>query len=813
MAAISFRSGLQALIDSIQTETQDKPRPEAIRHAFFLAGQKKDNLHAAVCLAAVDIPVFPFRLIKEGGKEKKVPACANGDKDATTDVAQILKWWGQQGDPPLLVGLIVPPELVVVDVDNHGNENGQKEFEKARLAANAPEPQTFTTFTPRVGRHLYFLRPAGLNTKSVLFPGVELLTRWITDFSKRDDDKEYGIFANEPFAPLPAWLTPRPAPVEPRTYANGSIAFSGPDPYLRAAITQVADKLAKEERGSRNQSLNSAALRLLRLNLYAILQRRPDASDIIHAVLQAACENNGLIADDGATSFEKTYESARVAAEKKGPAPYALTQGGSMHDAQTEGISLNDKAVADTLKENGLQLRTLKDETEEPLPEEVLHPGGLLEDIMNFTMASSSRTRPIYALAGAIATLGTLASQRVKTESGLVTNIYVAVIGPSADGKDAPCRAVARLLTAVTGGHAYGGNDIASAPAILALLAKDGEHRSCLVFPELGALLKATKLKGSPKAGVIAALTELYSSYDKPVKKTYADSDKDVYIPWQSLSLIGTSVPGEFWPALQDGETSNGFLGRLLVMEASGDLTPRNKHILNDIPNALLDALKEVWAIDAGDTPAPVVEGNGNINLTKSLTPVAKPHLIPYSDDARAMLEDIEDKCDDLVNEANRKKDMAASSVLGRGVEHTMKLALLHAVSRARGAIIAGQIEKQDLAWAWALVSVLSRRLVTRLKSVIFSTKFEEWGSTLETAILRYIERDHAKSPHSKAKPGAPKAELQKALKGLPPRVVDEVIDKLIKMKRLALIEGWKNSENSKRPLDLYCPVTDKDGD
>lgn len=813
MAAISFLSELQTLIDSIQTETQDKSRPEAIRHAFFLAGQKKDNLHAAVCLAAVGIPVFPFRLIKEGGKEKKVPACTNGDKDATTDVAQILKWWGQQGDPPLLVGLIVPPELVVVDVDNHGNENGQKEFEKARLAANAPEPQTFTTFTPRVGRHLYFLRPAGLNTKSVLFPGVELLTRWITDFSKRGDGREYGIFANEPFAPLPAWLTPRPAPAEPRTYANGSIAFSGPDPYLKAAIANAADELAKRETGSRNQSLNDTALRLLRLNLFDMQRGYPDASDTIHAALQAACEENGLIEDDGATAFEKTYKSARDAAAELGPAPYTMTKGRTMaHDvAPADGIPLTEKAVTDTLKENGLQLRTLDiDDTEEPLPEEVQHPGGLLEDIMNFTRASSMRTRPIYALAGAIAILGTLAGQRVKTDTGLITNFYVAAIGPSADGKDAPCRAAARLLTTVTYGQAYGGNDVASAPAILALLAKEEEHRTCLVFPELGALLKATKLKGSPKAGIAPLLTELYSAYDKPIKKTYADHDRDIYVPWQSLSMIGTSVPSEFWPALQDGETINGFLGRLLVLEASGDLPPRNRHVTNDLPEALLNGLREVWAIDAGEHQAPVVEEDGKIDLNKTLPPVAKPHLIPYSDDARAMLETIEDECDARVNEANRKYDMAASSIWGRAVEHTMKLALLHAVSRARGAVITGQIERQDLAWAWSFAAFCSRRLATRLQTAIFSTQFEEWGNAIETAIQHYIKRDHSRSPHSTTKPGAPKVELQRALRGQPPRVVDEVIDKLVKMKRLYVIPNWKNSPASKRTMDLYCLVEDE---
>ena len=824
MAERSFRDALLALVDRIQTDTQDKSRPEAIRHAFLLASHAEDNLHAAVSLAAAGIPVFPFTFTRNQGEEKKFPVwCPNGHKDATTDLKQILEWWGpwnpetQRGNPRLMVGMIVPPELVVVDVDMHGGENGLKAFKEARLAANAPEVQTFTTATPRNGRHMWFLRPAGLTAKAAPFPGVEVLTRWITDFSRRSDGRAYAIATDAPFDLLPAWLTPKksaPAPHSPSLNSGVACSGYGPDPYLLSAITGDAETLAKTGKGSRNQTLNDMTLRLFRMNAYAVQQSGPsaDASDTIHAALQAACEENGLIEDDGATAFEKTYKSARVAAEKIGPAPYALTKGGSMHDAQTEGISLNDKAVADTLNERGLQLRTLADDAEEPLPEEVLHPGGLLEDIMNFTMASSSRTRPIYALAGALVTLGTLAGQRVKTESGAVTNIYAAIIGPSTDGKDAPCDTVARLVTAATDRRAYGGSDIASAPAILAMLAK--EPRSACTFSELGSFLQGTKLKGSPKAGIMPVFTDLFSAAKRPFKKAFADSEKNIYIPRHALNLLGTSVPGEFWPALQSGETSNGFLGRWLIFEAKGNLSPRNKHVCTDIPNALLGGLKEVWAIDAGDTPAPVVEGNGNINLTKSLAPAnPKPHLIPYSDDARAMLEGICDQCDTRVNEANGKGDDAAASIIGRAAEHTMKLALLHAVSRARGAIVAGQIEKQDLAWAWALVSVLSRRLVAKLKSVIFETKFEELGSILEAAIQRYIQRDHIKHPDRPAKPGAPKSELQKALKGQPPRVVDEVIDKLIKMSRLVLFEGWKNSENSKRPLDLYCLVADRDGD
>ena len=85
-------------------------------------------------------------------------------------------------------------------------------------------------------------------------------------------------------------------------------------------------------------------------------------------------------------------------------------------------------------------------EEDAPWPEEVLHPGGLLEEIMDFTARASVRTHPVYSLAGAITVIATLAGQRVKTDTNLTTNIYCAALGRSASGKDAPKRAVSRLI-------------------------------------------------------------------------------------------------------------------------------------------------------------------------------------------------------------------------------------------------------------------------------------------------------------------------------------------------------------------------------
>ena len=64
----------------------------------------------------------------------------------------------------------------------------------------------------------------------------------------------------------------------------------------------------------------------------------------------------------------------------------------------------------------------LKDETKDEWPEEVLHPGGLLEKIADYTEKSSARTERIFAIGGSISLVGALASQRIQNVSGLRTN-------------------------------------------------------------------------------------------------------------------------------------------------------------------------------------------------------------------------------------------------------------------------------------------------------------------------------------------------------------------------------------------------------
>ena len=443
---------------------------------------------------------------------------------------------------------------------------------------------------------------------------------------------------------------------------------------------------------------------------------------------------------------------------------------------------------------------------ERPWPEDILHPGGLLEKIMDYTAASSIRTRPVYSLAGAITLLGALAGQRIKGETNLTTNVYCAVLGKSASGKDAPKRAVVRLLGKVAL-ECLGDSDVASDAAIVSHLAKKGYQRSCYVFDELGVFLKACKNPNSPRAGVAKLLTELFSRYDTPYTKGYADADNPKTLWWQSLSVLGMSVPEEFWASVQDGETTNGFLARLLVFEDAGDPAPRNRHVQSEPPEDLLDALRAVWAIDGGELDPDEAEKGSTM-----LECIAKPQLVQMTDEAWAFHDQQADEADRLaIEKGEGKAGPAAASIYGRLPEHALKLGLIYCLSRMGGeGVVTSMVSAEDMQRSWRLCRELADRLVTKLETAIYASDFERLCIMAEEAIRKYVKFETVRK---RPKPGAPRSAIEKALP-VPPKTVKEVLDKMVAMNRLRLDVSWKNSPSAKRSLDLYRIVreTEEEG-
>jgi len=122
------------------------------------------SLADALALALAGWPVLPLR--------GKIPLTAHGMKDATTNPAQLERWWA--GGAAHNIGIRVPLSLLVLDIDP---QNGGSLAALAEVAGGSL-PDTLTVHSGRNtgGRHLYFLHPGGEVSSRRLPAGIDVKT-------------------------------------------------------------------------------------------------------------------------------------------------------------------------------------------------------------------------------------------------------------------------------------------------------------------------------------------------------------------------------------------------------------------------------------------------------------------------------------------------------------------------------------------------------------------------------------------------------------------------------------------------------------
>lgn len=472
----------------------------------------------------------------------------------------------------------------------------------------------------------------------------------------------------------------------------------------------------------------------------------------------------------------------------------------SLSSPLTEKIS-----TTDSLFSEGLKIADVPEYHTEDWPSVILHPGGLLETIADYVFSSAVKTEKIFGVAGAIALMGGLLGQRVQTESGVQTNIYIASIGGSSTGKDAPRNAINRILCderlPESLHELYGGTAIASDTAIARHLAKF--PRTILCLDELGMLLKGAHVQNSALNMLVKTLTEFYSSNQSlSYSKIYAKAEENIKIPWRSLSVLGSSVPSEFWESVSTGETSNGFLARFIVLESLTSTERPSLKKNREIPKILLDMVKSVWSIEEKGATAPSAGSKSvDVPLVKP-----KPHIIKFSLDAEREHTQLFQHFYDLQVAADKDGHAMEGSIYGRAAENALKLALIHWGSNyALHRNIRALIEREDVIWAWAVIQESISRTIARAKACIHETDFESYVQRVIDCIRRYVARERASGKECL---GVTRRVLSRTLRGINVRTMQDVLDKLVEQDKLRAVES-KATAKGGRPTTLYCLVDD----
>jgi Bifunctional DNA primase/polymerase, N-terminal len=290
------------------------------------------NLSAALAYAESGHAVFglqPGAKTPYGG--------TRGFYDASRDSSTVREWWGltDRDDgtvPDSNIGNRPDADEFVIDVDVRADGYAtlaDRVIQLGPLPEDAPVTRTATG-----GRHIRLSYDGG-DLVGSLGPGVDIkghsgyVVMPPSVIEVWDDDDPRGLPRGEhrytwekpltpssPEAPT-AWLARVVKPqakVQPKT--RKEVEHVGNTRYVDAVVSDTLAELRDTpphggRHGGRNNSLNAAALRLARLGVQRVWLRTE---------LTAACENNGLVADNGLRAVEATINSAFAKADRDGPA-------------------------------------------------------------------------------------------------------------------------------------------------------------------------------------------------------------------------------------------------------------------------------------------------------------------------------------------------------------------------------------------------------------------------------------------------------------------------------------------------------------
>ena len=388
--------------------------------------------------------------------------------------------------------------------------------------------------------------------------------------------------------------------------------------------------------------------------------------------------------------------SQAIATRCDKPAGWLLAERETWPAVNTDHIQLGNPASDKILSEATQPLTEPNNLPRDPLalsPEFFAVPG-IIADMVRFHLETSPRPRPELSLAATIALIGTVTGRKIRTASGMRSNIYVIGLAPSGSGKERPRNNNIMALTETACPEYLGSENPASDSALVNEIADQPSR--LIQIDEISRFFNNIKDSGNNSAHLKTIFTrflELTGNSENPCwcPKGFADGKKTRRVAHPHLCIYGTSTSEGFWKSVKSSDAVDGFLARMMVIEAP-DVYPRLRDVeTRPIPTDVIERLK------AWHTFRP---GGGNLDVTAALVPIDSAAV----DRIRKHSDDIEDRLGDDSKE--QKAIWSRTSALAK------KLAMIFAASRGPDGL---QVSLADAEYAVRLANWCTWLLVRRI--------------------------------------------------------------------------------------------------
>jgi len=210
-------------------------------------------------------------------------------------------------------------------------------------------------------------------------------------------------------------------------------------------------------------------------------------------------------------------------------------------------------------------------------PAELYNPPGIIKDIYQYSEQIAQISQPALSLQSALGVGSVVAGRMYKSDMNNFSSLYFMCIAKSGQGKENTKTVIESVLD--NSGHIdlMAGDGYTSSGAVYSLLRHKPTHIT--VMDEFGKRLESiAKSSNSNKEDALQALMEAwgrchgtirpdnYSLMNMSSKQQQEAMDRSTIKP--AITLMGMSVPKNFYGALSTGRIVDGFLNRFIVVES-----------------------------------------------------------------------------------------------------------------------------------------------------------------------------------------------------------------------------------------------------
>ena len=317
-------------------------------------------------------------------------------------------------------------------------------------------------------------------------------------------------------------------------------------------------------------------------------------------------------------------------------------------------------------RSNEAQLPLSNSSADSPAQARMEYIPGLLGECRQFTFDAAPHPNKDIALAGAIALLAGITAKAYNV-SGAGLNQYILLLASTGMGKEAAASGISKLLSAVSAtvpaANDFKGPALVSSAGLVKWLEKKPSV-VCVVGECASLLIRLASPKANPNDQMLkATLLDLYGksgagSVLDPM--AYSDREKQTaLIHSPAFTLLGESVPGIVYEALNDNMILSGLLPRFMVIEAGGQRSP-----LNETPKAKPD---DRLVQSLADLCGYCLSLNHNNNV----------HIVDATDEAKAKFREFSQWVTDQINSQTSE---VQRELWNRAYLKALKLATLCAV-------------------------------------------------------------------------------------------------------------------------------------